>query len=130
VGMPTPAAAGLVASIVHFNYGIPMSTSMWVPFWLVLLLATSALMVSTWRYASFKAFDFRRRRGFVTVVMLGTLVALIWFYSHVVLLLIASAYWLSGIIAKILQMRRKKMGITEAGGEGAHQEHSPSSHHA
>lgn len=130
VGMPTPASAGLIASIVHFNYGFPMGTPMWVPFWLVLLLATSALMVSTWRYASFKGFDLGRRRGFMTVVMLGSLVALIWFYSHVVLLLIASAYWLSGVIAKLLQMRRKKLGIAEAGGEGGHQEHSPSNHHA
>jgi CDP-diacylglycerol--serine O-phosphatidyltransferase len=129
VGMPTPASAGIVAAIVHFNYGFPMTSNAWVPFWLVLLLATSALMVSTWRYTSFKALDFRRRRGFFVVVMLGTLFALIWFYSHVVLLLIASSYWLSGVIAKLLQFRRRKLGIADAG-DAAHGEHAPSSHHA
>ena len=76
VGMPTPASAGIVAAIVHFNYGFPMTTPMWVPFWLVLLTATSALMVSTWRYYSFKGLDFRRRRGFVMVILLGTLFAI------------------------------------------------------
>lgn len=129
VGMPTPASAGIVAAIVHFNYGIPMTTPLWVPFWLVLLLATSALMVSTWRYASFKGLDFRRRRGFLMVIALGTLFALIWFYSHVVLLLVASSYWISGVISKLLQARRRKLGIAEAG-DAAHAEHSPSGHHA
>jgi CDP-diacylglycerol--serine O-phosphatidyltransferase len=130
VGMPTPASAGIVAAIVHFNYGLPMTTPLWVPFWLVLLTATSALMVSTWRYTSFKGLDFRRRRGFFMVVMLGTLFALIWFYSHVVLLLIASSYWLSGVISKLLQARRRKLGIADVSGDVIHKDHSPSSHHA
>lgn len=129
VGMPTPASAGTVAAIVHFNYGMPMTSPLWVPFWLVLLLATSALMVSTWRYASFKSLDFRRRRGFFMVVLLGTLFALIWFYSHVVLLLIASSYWLSGVLGKLLQARRRRLGLAEAG-DAAQTEHSPSGHHA
>ena len=130
IGMPTPASAGIVAAIVHFNYGTPMSTPMWVPFWLALLLATSALMVSTWRYYSFKGLDFRRRRGFFMVIMFGTLFALIWFYSQVVLLIVASSYWMSGVISKLLQARRRKLGIPEAGSEAAHQEPSPREHHA
>jgi len=132
VGLPTPAAAGLVASIVHFNYGFPMGDWRWVPFWLVLLLATSALMVSTWRYHSFKDLDFRRRRRFVMVILMGTLFGLIWFYSHVVLLLLASAYWLSGILAKLLQARRRRQPGAREGisGEQHSREHNPREHHA
>ncbi len=131
IGMPTPASAGIVAAIVHFNSGIPMSTPMWVPFWLVLLSATSALMVSTWRYHSFKGLDFRQRRGFVMVILMGTLFGMIWFYSHVVLLLIASSYWLSGIISRLLQARRRKLGIADSSVSDLPQpEHSPREHNA
>ena len=101
VGLPTPAAAGLVAAIVHFSSGQPLADWLWVPFWLTLLVATSFLMVSTWRYFSFKHIDLRRQRKFAVVIVVGAIVGLIWFYSEVVLLLIASTYVLSGIVAKV-----------------------------
>jgi CDP-diacylglycerol--serine O-phosphatidyltransferase len=101
VGLPTPAAAGLVAAIVHFSSGYPVGDWPWVPFWLVLLLATSFLMVSTWRYFSFKHIDLRRQRKFAVVIVVGGLVGLIWFYSQVVLLLIATTYVLSGVVTKV-----------------------------
>jgi CDP-diacylglycerol--serine O-phosphatidyltransferase len=101
VGLATPAAAGLVAAIVHFNSGLPVSDWLWVPFWLLLLMAISFLMVSTWRYFSFKHIDLRRQRKFVVVIGVGAMVGLIWFYSQVVLLLIATTYVLSGVVAKV-----------------------------
>ena len=104
VGLPIPAAAGLVAAVVHFNSGEPVSEWLWVPFWLLVLAGASLLMVSTWRYYSFKALDLRRKRKFVMVIGVGGIVALIWFYSHVVLLLIASGYLLSGVLAKLSQV--------------------------
>jgi CDP-diacylglycerol--serine O-phosphatidyltransferase len=107
VGLPTPAAAGLVAAIVHANYGYPVTDWLWVPFWLLSLLATSFLMVSTWRYYSFKHLDLRRQQKFVVVVGVGGIVGLIWFYSHVVLLLIATTYVLSGVVAKLSHAFRR-----------------------
>jgi CDP-diacylglycerol--serine O-phosphatidyltransferase len=101
VGLPTPAAAGLVAAIVHFNWGNPVSGWPWVPFWLLVLLGTSLLMVSTWRYYSFKDLDLRRKRKFVIVIAVAGVVASIWFYSNIVLLLIAAVYVLSGVLAKL-----------------------------
>ena len=101
VGLPTPAAAGLVAAIVHFNSGSPVSGWPWVPFWLLVMLGTSLLMISTWRYYSFKDLDLRRKRKFVVVIAVAGVVASIWFYSHVVLLLIAVVYVLSGVMAKL-----------------------------
>ncbi|OFW38717.1 MAG: hypothetical protein A3J28_12105 [Acidobacteria bacterium RIFCSPLOWO2_12_FULL_60_22] len=107
VGLPTPAAAGLVAAIVHVNSGNPMEDWLWVPFWLLVLVAVSLLMVSTWRYYSFKELDFRRKRKFVVVVGVGTVGGLIWFYSHAFLLLIATSYLMSGILAKLSQTLRR-----------------------
>jgi len=101
VGLPTPAAAGMVAAIVHVNSGQPMAEWLWVPFWLLLLAAISLLMVSTWRYYSFKELDLRRKRKFAVVIVAGVIVAGIWFYSEPVLLVIASAYLLSGVYLKL-----------------------------
>jgi CDP-diacylglycerol--serine O-phosphatidyltransferase len=114
VGLPTPAGAGLVAAIVHANGGMPMRDQLWVPFWLLLLLATAILMVSTWRYYSFKALDLRKRQKFAVVVVMGTIVGLIWFYSKPVLLLIATTYLLSGVIAKLSHSFRRGRATSHA----------------
>ena len=101
VGLPAPASAGLVAAVVHATSGNPMRDWLWTPFWFLVLIAISLLMISTWRYHSFKEFDLRRRRKFVVVVFLGTVVGLTWFYSQVFLLLLATSYVFSGIVAKL-----------------------------
>jgi CDP-diacylglycerol--serine O-phosphatidyltransferase len=107
VGLPTPASAGLVAAIVHFNGGTPISDMLWVPFWLVLLMATAILMVSTWRYHSFKHLDFRKQHKFAVVILMATIGGIIVFWSQTVLLVIATSYVLSGVIAKLLQSVRR-----------------------
>jgi len=103
VGLPTPAAAGMVAAIIHVNSGEPMAEWLWVPFWLLLLVAISLLMISTWRYYSFKELNLRKKRKFAVVIVAGVIVAGIWFYSEPVLLGIASTYLLSGIYLKLSQ---------------------------
>ena len=84
-----------------------MSGWLWVPFWLLVLLAASLLMVSRWRYFSFKSIDLRKKRKFVVVIGAGGVVALIWFYSHAVLLVIAVSYLLSGALAKVTHLWRR-----------------------
>jgi CDP-diacylglycerol---serine O-phosphatidyltransferase len=112
VGLPTPAAAGLVAAIVHFNAGDPINAWVWVPFWLLVILGTSLLMISTWRYYSFKDLDLRRKQRFVVVLGIGGIIALTFLYSQIVLLLIAGGYVLSGIIMKVSHLfRRPRVGV-------------------
>ena len=122
VGLPTPAAAGLVAAIVHFSEGQPIPEILWVPFWVVLLLATAILMVSTWRYYSFKNLDLRKQRKFAVVIVLGSIVGLIWFYSQPVLLVIATSYILSGVIAKLAQSFRRRRAELPASDRKPHSE--------
>ena len=54
VGLPIPAAAALVAAVVYASDSAPLEW--WAPSfaWLALLALLSFLMVSTWRYYSFK----------------------------------------------------------------------------
>ena len=107
VGLPTPAAAGLVAAIIHIYGGYPRAEWLWVPFWLLLLVAIALLMVSNWRYYSFKELGLRRKRKFAVVLSFGMIFAGIWFYSKPVLIAIASTYVLSGVYLKLSQALRR-----------------------
>lgn len=108
VGLPIPAGAGVVAAIVHAVNGEPISWWGWSVAWLGILAGTSLLMVSTWRYYSFKDIDLRRQRRFVTVVSLAALVGAIWYYSEAVLLAIALTYLFSGVLFKIAHLVRRR----------------------
>ena len=107
-GLPIPAAAGLVAAIVHVGNGKPLVWWAWSLLWLTILLTISLLMVSRWRYYSFKDVDLRRRRRFVTVIAIGVLVAAIWFYSEPVLLAMALTYVGSGVATRFGSLFRRR----------------------
>ncbi len=107
VGLPIPAAAGMVSAVVYFADGYPVS--FWWPsiVWLALLGLLAFLMVSTWRYNSFKDLNLLRPRSPLTVVLLGGMIFLLWNYSQPVLLVIASAYVGSGILIRIAGVVRR-----------------------
>jgi CDP-diacylglycerol--serine O-phosphatidyltransferase len=105
VGLPIPAGAGLVASIVHF-FKAPLSTVGESLLWCVLVLLTAFLMISTIRYYSFKDLDLMRRRS-VVLVGTGLLIGLVFYYSEQMLLSLAVVYAASGPVAKLLQVVRK-----------------------
>jgi CDP-diacylglycerol--serine O-phosphatidyltransferase len=101
VGLPIPGAAAMVAAVVYACDATPLD---WWPFsiaWLALLLLLSFLMVSTWRYYSFKGLRLNRPRSYLTVILLGALIYLIWVASQIVLLAMATVYVGSGIVIRI-----------------------------
>jgi CDP-diacylglycerol--serine O-phosphatidyltransferase len=108
VGMPIPAAAGVVAAIVHFAQGEPITLWWWSAIWLALLAACAFLMVCTWRFYSFKDIDLRGRHPFGSVVLIGILIAGIWYFSHYVLFFIALLYMLSGVLARLPYVLRRR----------------------
>jgi CDP-diacylglycerol--serine O-phosphatidyltransferase len=120
VGMPIPAAAGMLAAVVHARAGQPIEN--WWPsgaLWLVLMGLLSFLMVSSWRYSSFKEFDLKRTPG-RGIVVLGAVIYLIWNFSRVVLLVVAGLFMLSGIYARLAWvLRRDKQTLAPAPDEGA-----------
>ena len=60
VGMPIPAAAGMLAATVHLCYGIPVQ-AWWIAIpWVILVGLSGFLMVSTWRFWSGKEINFSR----------------------------------------------------------------------
>jgi CDP-diacylglycerol--serine O-phosphatidyltransferase len=98
VGLPIPAGAAVIAAIVYAAGGsAPLQWWMLSAAWLALLALLSFLMVSTWRYPSFKEVHLT---GWRTVIFFGALIYLIWNYSHLVLLAISSLYVATGIFIR------------------------------
>lgn len=107
VGMPIPAAAGVIAAVVHFSNGQPVESWWMACIWAGLIFAIAFLMVSRWRYYSLKGVNLRRRQPFRTMVLLAALIAAIWYFSEYVLFVIALLYMLSGVTSRLtFQLRR------------------------
>jgi CDP-diacylglycerol--serine O-phosphatidyltransferase len=108
VGLPIPAAAGAVASVVYACDGEPLRWWVLSTAWLALLGLLAFLMVSTWRYPSFKDLNLARPRSPLTFVVLGSLIYLIWNFSQPVLLGMAACYVGSGILIRIGGLLRRR----------------------
>lgn len=108
VGMPIPAGAGVVAAVVHFGKGRPLGSWWLAPIWLVVLVMVGFLMVSTWRFPSFKDLHLSRRHPFQTFFLICVPGALIWFFSEYVLFILAAAYMLSGIFTRFAWIIRRR----------------------
>jgi CDP-diacylglycerol---serine O-phosphatidyltransferase len=109
VGMPTPAAAGVVAAIVHSrHYSQPLTDKSWTFVWFGLLLALGGLMISTVRYYSFKDIPWSRKQPSVMIILLFLLAAIIWKFSETVLLIIALVYAITGIVLHVVRFLRHR----------------------
>jgi CDP-diacylglycerol--serine O-phosphatidyltransferase len=107
VGLPIPAAAGMVAAIVYANDSVPVEWWILSALWLGVLALLSFLMVSTWRYPSFKEIQLKGPRSPLTVIFFGALIVLIWFYSQPVLLALATLYVSTGIVIRAAGIIRR-----------------------
>ncbi len=118
VGLPIPAAAGLIAAIVHFvrtpllatsshdvslsGLNIRIDSSFWSLMLLVLVFSLAMLMISTVRYAASKSVGASRMSPRLTFLLLSLLVCGIYFYSRWVLLVLATAYVSHGVVSRII----------------------------
>ncbi len=110
VGMPIPAGAGVIAAVVHFAEGEPLISPYTAVAWAAMVTTVGYLMVSTWRFYSFKDIDFRSRHPFRLIVLLAALFALIYFYSGQVLFAIALLYMVSGVFWRLQWIFRRRPG--------------------
>jgi CDP-diacylglycerol---serine O-phosphatidyltransferase len=76
--------------------------------WLLLVLAVGYLMVSTWRFYSFKDIHFNTRQPFRIIILLAAIFVLIWYYSRVVLFGIALIYMFSGVWWRLQWIIRRR----------------------
>jgi CDP-diacylglycerol---serine O-phosphatidyltransferase len=114
VGMPIPAGAGVLASVVHFENGSPIMDPRISLVWLCLILFTGFLMVSTWRFWSGKEISLGQRHPFQLVAVIVAVGALIALYSEHVLIVVALGYLVSGVLARLAYswgQKRRKAGV-------------------
>jgi CDP-diacylglycerol--serine O-phosphatidyltransferase len=112
VGLPIPAAAGMVAAVVYGLDSYPLTDLLSSALWLVLLGLLSFLMVSTWRYWSFKELNLLRPRSPLLLVALCAAIYAIWNWSQPVLLVLISIYVASGIVIRIGGLLRRVLRHT------------------
>jgi CDP-diacylglycerol--serine O-phosphatidyltransferase len=101
VGLPIPAAAGMVAAVVYSLDSYPITDIVPAILWLMLLGLLSFLMISTWRYWSFKDLNLLRPRSPVILVLIAGVIFGIWNWSQPVLVILASIYVGSGIAIRL-----------------------------
>lgn len=110
VGMPIPAGAGVIAAVVHFGAGDPLVSWYTALTWIAMVTTVAYLMVSTWRFYSFKDIDFKSRHPFRLVILLGALFYGVWFFSGPVLFGVAILYMVSGVFWRLQWMFRRRTG--------------------
>jgi CDP-diacylglycerol--serine O-phosphatidyltransferase len=121
-GLPSPVAAGVLATLVIFRTEVtwPESSLLgsWIPtFALILVLGIAALMVSNVRFASFKELNWRSRVGFQAILFgVGGLVSIL--VKHEVMLFVLSlSYVLFGLFAALFRQLRTSTTRTQQDSE-------------
>jgi CDP-diacylglycerol--serine O-phosphatidyltransferase len=107
VGMPSPAAAGVIAATV-FAYPSGLSAYGAAIPALALVLVPGVLMVSTMRFRSFKSIDLRSRRPYTILMLIATGIVLIATYPRPVLVGMAYTYLASGFVTLVLAKVRHR----------------------
>ena len=113
VGMPIPAGAGVIASVIHCFDGSPITDARISIVWLLLLAGVGFLMVSNWRFWSGKEIEGNSRQPFQVFVLLALGIALVARFSEIMLISIALGYLVSGVLARLAYgwSRSRRLGV-------------------
>lgn len=104
VGLPVPAAAGMIATLVLLVTKQDMQKfAMVLPF---LMLLISYLMISSIRYPSFKSLDWSTKIRFRTFVLVLTTGGGIYLFREYAFVIIFLSYLLYGLGRHLLMIRR------------------------
>jgi CDP-diacylglycerol--serine O-phosphatidyltransferase len=118
VGLPIPAAAGMAAATVLLLAWQEMSR------WMLVAIAVGTylvalLMVSTFRYWSFKEIDVARRHPFRTLLLVVLAVMIVATRYEVFLFLLFTGYVLSGPVRRLV-LGRAEVSTMELGPKEVH----------
>jgi CDP-diacylglycerol---serine O-phosphatidyltransferase len=115
VGMPSPAAAGVIASTIYLFPDGPQDREFAFAA-LAMVVVPALLMVSTIRFRSVKAIDVGWRRSYFALFLVAVLFALIASHPRLALVTMAYTYTLSALIMWVYtRVRRRPADVS--GGE-------------
>ncbi|MBA5248873.1 MAG: CDP-diacylglycerol--serine O-phosphatidyltransferase [Gammaproteobacteria bacterium] len=109
-GLPSPAAAALVAGMVWTKEMIgvtPYDQYLLIASW-VILVGAGVLMVSNIRYYSFKKINLKGRASFKLLLIAILAIVIITLYPSTILFAFFFVYALSGLIITMIDVRKKR----------------------
>lgn len=108
-GLPSPAAAAILAGFlwVSVEYNYDVETLKFIA--LLLTISTGLLMVSNFRYSSFKEIDFKGRVPFVATIIVMLSLAFIMIEPPAMLFMLFLVYAISGPAITLVILRRKRL---------------------
>ena len=109
VGLPSPAAAGVLAATVFAYPTGPQIAAHAVPV-LAVVIVPALLMVSTIRFRSFKALDLQSRRSYTVLMVVALGLALVWATPEITLVAMAYTYLASAFIGMAWTRLRRRNG--------------------
>jgi CDP-diacylglycerol--serine O-phosphatidyltransferase len=113
VGLPSPAAAAVIAATVYlFPFGLQDQETA-LPA-LAMVLVPALLMVSTIRFRSVKAIDVGWRRSYFVLFLAAVTLALIASHPRIALVVLAYAYVLAACVSWLYAKLRKRHGEDDA----------------
>lgn len=107
-GLPSPSAAAVVAGTVWLGVEYQVTIENFMPLALIVTLAAGVLMVSNFRYYSFKSLDIKGKVPFVKILLMVVIFVFISIDPPQVLFILFMAYILSGPILTIAGLRKKR----------------------
>jgi CDP-diacylglycerol---serine O-phosphatidyltransferase len=115
VGLPSPAAAGVLAATVY-AYPNGLTNPRWSIPAIALVVVPALLMVSSIRYRSFKTFDLQSRRPFRILLFFALLITAVVTHPQIVLVVMAYSYLASPLIGAVISRLRRKTPAPAAEG--------------
>jgi CDP-diacylglycerol--serine O-phosphatidyltransferase len=113
-GLPSPSAAAIIAGAVWVGadnaiegVGVAIPVA-------ILTTITGLLMVSNFRFSSFKEIDFKGKVPFMVVVVVMLAFAILLLQPPIVLFLMFTTYAFSGPIITLIQLRKRKADRAQA----------------
>ncbi|WP_341504172.1 CDP-diacylglycerol--serine O-phosphatidyltransferase [Gallaecimonas sp. GXIMD4217] len=108
-GLASPAAAAIVAGMVWLGseYGIEGSSISWLV--ALITLVAGLLMVSNFRYPSFKEVDWKGKVSFLAILIVLAVLVVVSIEPALILFTIFSLYALSGPIITIRSVKKLKI---------------------
>jgi CDP-diacylglycerol---serine O-phosphatidyltransferase len=109
-GLPSPAAAAILAGFIwiciEYNYDMDVFRF----FALALTISTGLLMVSNFRYSSFKEIDLKGRVPFFVAIAVMLAIAFVMAQPQTMLFLLFLGYAISGPVVTLVMRKRRLQG--------------------
>ena len=107
-GLPSPAAAAILAGGLWISLELGYEVDSIKYLALILTICTGLLMVSNFRYSSFKEIDLKGRVPFVVAIIMMLGIGFVMAQAEIMLFLLALGYAISGPIITLLLLRKKR----------------------